>query len=94
MKTQTSEADLSGFQKPDRSCTPSEGHCITCSDEALSARVLQVDPAMALAQVEMAGMEMTDVITEVDISLLEDVAVGSWLLIHGGVALEHLGEAA
>jgi hydrogenase assembly chaperone HypC/HupF len=63
------------------------GHCITCSDEALPASVVQVDRAVALAQVEIAGTT-----TEVDISLLDNVTVGDWLLVHGGVALEHLVE--
>lgn len=66
-----------------------EGQCITCSDEALPARVLQVDQALALAQVEIEG-----VVTEVDISLVDEVAPGHLLLIHGGVALEHLGKVS
>lgn len=64
------------------------GHCITCSDEALPAKVLEVDPVMALAVVEIEGQ-----VTEVDISLVDEVAVGHLLLVHGGVALEHVVEA-
>ncbi len=58
-------------------------HCITCSDEALPVRVLAVDETTALAEVEIAGA-----IIEVDISLMQGVTVGQWLLVHGGVALE------
>lgn len=59
-----------------------DGHCITCSDEALPARVLAVDQAAALATV-MVGDETT----EVDISLVDEVMPGDTLLVHGGVAL-------
>jgi len=57
-------------------------HCITCSDEALSALVLQLDPACSTAVVELA-----DGRTEVDISLLDVVVPGDRLLVHGGVAI-------
>jgi hydrogenase assembly chaperone HypC/HupF len=58
-------------------------HCITCSDQALPARVLSVDDATALAQVDIGGNT-----EEVDISLVDTVAPGDTLLVHGGVALE------
>ena len=61
-------------------------HCITCSDAALPARVLSVDAETGLALVAVA--EATE---EIDISLVEDVAPGDMLLVHGGVALAHLG---
>ena len=67
-------------------CNPDAGsHCITCSDEALPAKVLQIDELLFLAQVEVEGQ-----ITEIDISLVEGVEVGQTLLVHGGVALECL----
>ncbi|MGI8586621.1 MAG: HypC/HybG/HupF family hydrogenase formation chaperone [Chloroflexia bacterium] len=59
-----------------------EGHCITCSDEALPARVLAVDNASALATVMVEDETM-----EVDISLVDEVMPGDTLLVHGGVAL-------
>lgn len=62
-------------------------HCITCSDEALPARVLSINEAAALAQVTVGG-----VTEEVDISLVDAVAPGDLLLVHGGVALSNLGE--
>lgn len=69
-------------------CEPAaKGHCITCSDEALRARVLRVDRenSMALVAVE-------DATEEIDISLVESVAPGDLVLMHGGVALASLEE--
>ena len=63
------------------------GHCSTCSDEALPAHVLRLVEGEEVAFAEIDGRE-----TQVDISLVEDVRPGSWLLVHGGVALEQLTE--
>ena len=65
-----------------------EGHCITCSDEAVAVKVLQVvqESGMALVEVE-------DQTEEVDITLVEHVTPGSTLLVHGGVAIALLEEA-
>jgi hydrogenase maturation factor len=69
-------------------CTPDEsGRCITCSDEALPARVIEVDSALALALVEVNQGTI-----EVDISLVDEVTVGQVLLVHGGVAIARLSE--
>jgi hydrogenase maturation factor len=69
-------------------CVPdAQGRCLTCADEALPARVIELDPALALAQVEI-----NNTITEVDISLVDEVAVGHLLLVHGGVAIANLGQ--
>ena len=64
------------------------GHCSTCSDEALPARVLRILEDEWLASAEMDGQE-----TQIDISLVENVQPGTWVLVHGGVALERLTEA-
>jgi hydrogenase assembly chaperone HypC/HupF len=64
-----------------------EGHCITCSDEATPARVVQIGLEQGTALVEM--MSQT---TEVDITLVDAVAPGDWLLVHGGVAIAALQE--
>ena len=65
-------------------CVPDEyGRCITCADEVLSARVVLVNEADWMALVDVDGQRM-----EVDISLVDGVAVGQRLLVHGGVALE------
>jgi len=63
------------------------GHCSTCSDEALPARVLRIVDEDSIVFAEMNGQE-----TQVDISLVDDVRPGTWLLVHGGVALEQLTE--
>jgi hypothetical protein len=64
-------------------CIPdAEGHCVTCSDEALPATVLSVDEASGLALVQV-----NDTTEEVDITLVEDVVPGDVLLVHGGVAI-------
>src|SRR5579872_3173103 len=59
-----------------------EGHCITCSDEALQGRVLRID-----AQMGIAFVRIDDATEEVDISLVDDVVEGDMLLVHGGVAI-------
>lgn len=62
-------------------------HCITCSDEVLPAHVLSIDEAANLAVV-VVGSDATAT-TEADISLVDAVAPGDVLLVHGGVALGH-----
>ena len=62
-----------------------EGHCITCSDEALPARVLRVDQESGLALVTVQ-----DTTEEIDISLVDSVTPGDLLLVHGGVAIGKL----
>ncbi len=67
-------------------CIPDEdGHCTTCSDEALQAKVLRIDEETGLALVEMMTEEPRT--EEVDISLVENVVPGDLLLVHGGVAI-------
>ena len=73
----------------DVSCTiDGEGHCITCSDEALQVIVLYVDEENGLAQVTLNGT-----VEEIDISLVESIAPGDVVLVHGGVAIERVDEA-
>jgi len=70
------------------SCTlDTDGHCITCADEALPGRVVEVDEATALALVVIGA-----VTTEIDVSLVDAVRPGHWLLVHGGVAISALEE--
>ena len=66
-----------------------EGHCITCSDEALQGRVLRIDQQMGVAFVSI-----DDTMEEVDITLIDDVVAGDMLLVHGGVAIGLVNEAA
>ena len=67
-------------------CNRGDAPCITCGDEALVAIVVKVDDLTMMAVVAIG-----DEITEVDISLMDRVAVGDVLLVHGGVAI---GEVA
>ncbi|SRR6266567_226667 len=62
-----------------------EGHCITCSDEALQVRVLRVDQDNGIALVAI-----NDTSEEIDITLVEGVGPGDVLLVHGGVAIANL----
>jgi hydrogenase assembly chaperone HypC/HupF len=71
----------------DRLYCDGEGVCLTCSDEALPARVLSVGEEAGLALVALGGTIM-----EVDVTLVEAVVPGDWLLVHGGVALGRVGE--
>jgi hydrogenase maturation factor len=70
--------------RPENSyCMPdAHGYCSTCSDEATPARVAAVSADGLVAIVEM-GSETS----EIDISLVEGVAIGHFVMVHGGVAL-------
>jgi hydrogenase maturation factor len=59
-----------------------EGHCITCSDEALLARVQRIDQETGVAVVTIE-----DKTEEVDITLIDDIVEGDVILVHGGVAI-------
>jgi hydrogenase assembly chaperone HypC/HupF len=61
--------------------------CLTCSDGALPARVLSVGDEAGRALVEIGGT-----MTEIDVSLVDAVAPGDWLLTHGGVAIGRMEE--
>ena len=65
-----------------------DGHCVTCSDEALTARVLRVDQETGIALVEIVAEKYTT--EEIDITLVEGVDPGDLLLVHGGVAIANL----
>lgn len=73
----------------DASCElDADGHCVTCSDEALTARVLRVDQETGIAMVEIVAENYTT--EEIDITLVESVDPGDLLLVHGGVAIANL----
>lgn len=95
----SNERTIHGYLPTDRGLRPApgiasvtscerdaEGHCITCSDEAVSARVVRIDQQMGIAFVRV-----DDVIEEVDITLVDDVVPGDVLLVHGGVAIANTG---
>ena len=60
--------------------------CLTCSDEAVEARVRSVDGLVA--EVATDGD-----VERVAIDLVPDVRPGDLLLCHAGIALERLEEA-
>lgn len=71
-------------------CTPTaDGHCITCSDEALSATVVSVN-----AELGSALVTVQDTTEEIDITLVDTVAPGDVVLVHGGVAIALVSEAS
>jgi hydrogenase maturation factor len=63
------------------------GHCVTCTDEILQAKVLQVDAMNGIAVVQIEAQEV-----EIDVSLVEQVQPGMVVLVHGGVAIDCLEE--
>jgi hydrogenase maturation factor len=65
------------------------GHCVTCSDEAARARVVSVNAASFLAVAAVGERTV-----EIDISLVEEVTPGEWVLIQGGVAIGRLEETS
>jgi hydrogenase maturation factor len=72
------------------SCTrDGEGYCITCSDEAVQVQVVAVNEKLGLARVSLNGAE-----EEIDVTLVEHIAPGDILLVHGGVAIARVDEAA
>lgn len=67
--------------------TSPESHCLTCSDEPQTARVISLDEE----ETGFALVEAQEHIERVDVSLLPHVAPGDTLLIHGGVAIAYPG---
>jgi hydrogenase maturation factor len=63
--------------------------CITCADEGVIARVVELDGTSGLARCAGEhGEELT-----VDVALVDAVAAGDALLVHAGVALAHVEDA-
>ena len=56
-----------------------EHHCVTCSDEAVPMRVVELGPD---------GLAVCDGGVEVMLDLVGPVEVGAVLLVHAGVALQ------
>lgn len=67
--------------------TPASDRCVTCSDEAVVARVLVVDGLEALVEVDGGSRE------RVALDLISGVATGDRLLCHAGIALERVTPA-
>jgi hydrogenase maturation factor len=58
-----------------------EGHCVTCSDEGISLRVVEVRPD---------GLALCEGDVEVMTDLVGEVNAGEELLVHAGVAISRL----
>jgi hydrogenase maturation factor len=67
-----------------------DDHCITCSDEGVAMRVLRIDRARGVALCEAVDARRSTV----DVALVEPVHPGDSVLVHAGVALVTLEEAA
>ena len=66
----------------DAACRRDPHGCITCGDEGIVMRVLQVDETRALALCETAGGERSTV----EIALV-DAGPGDDVLVHAGTAI-------
>ena len=66
-------------------CLPDVG-CITCSDEGVEMRALEVDAASGLA----ICLDGEGSPSEVDLGIVTGVAPGDSVLVHAGVALTRL----
>jgi hydrogenase assembly chaperone HypC/HupF len=70
-------------------CEPEHG-CITCGDEAVPLRVVEVD-----ANRELALCENEDGAREtVEVALVAPVAAGDGVLVHAGTAIANLPREA
>jgi len=62
-------------------CDAASGHCITCRDEGLPMRVVEVGADAALCTDEAGATH------QVAIDLMDGVAPGATLVVHAGVAI-------
>jgi hydrogenase assembly chaperone HypC/HupF len=70
------------------SCWSADDHCITCGDEGITMRVVELSEGFAVCADDARARH------EVMTDLVEPVAVGDQVLVHAGVAIRHLGAAA
>jgi hydrogenase maturation factor len=66
-------------------CWSTDGHCITCGDEGIVMRVIELRDGSAVCADEQRARH------RVAVDLVDSVAVGDELLVHAGVAIRHLG---
>jgi len=66
-------------------CWTTDGHCITCGDEGIVMRVIELRDGSAVC----ADQQRTR--HRVAIDLVDSVSVGDELLVHAGVAIRRLG---
>ena len=68
-------------------CDVGEAHCITCGDEGIPMRVIELRDGLAVCADEQRARHT------VAVDLVEPVTLGDELLVHAGVAIGRL-EAA
>ena len=74
---------MTGFETSSAAACSSDSHgCITCGDEAIPMRVLEIDEARALALCETEAGERSTV----EIALV-DAGPGDDVLVHAGTAI-------
>lgn len=64
--------------------TPAQERCVTCSDEAVVAQVVEIDGLEAVVETADGRRE------RVALDLVADVRPGERLLCHAGIALERV----
>jgi hydrogenase maturation factor len=62
-----------------------EEHCITCGDQGIAMRVIELRDGTAVCADEQRARHA------VAVDLVAPVAIGDELLVHAGVAIGHLG---
>ena len=62
-----------------------EEHCITCGDEGIPMRVIELRAGITVCTDHDQARH------QIAIDLVEPVAIGDELLVHAGVAIGHLG---
>jgi hydrogenase expression/formation protein HypC len=62
-------------------CDAASGHCITCGDEGIPMRVVEIGRDGALCADEAGATH------EVAVDLVDGVAPGATVLVHAGVAI-------
>jgi hydrogenase maturation factor len=68
-------------------CDVGGAHCITCGDEGIPMRVIELRDGVAVCADERRARHT------VAVELVEPVTLGEELLVHAGVAIGHLGAA-
>ena len=66
-------------------CWGPDGRCITCGDEGIAMRVIELGDGGAVCADQQHARQ------RVAIDLVDSVAIGDQLLVHAGVAIRHLG---
>jgi hydrogenase maturation factor len=66
-------------------CEIPRGHCVTCSDEGVAMRVLELGEDWAVCTDERGDRH------EIAVDLVLPVALADEVLVHAGVAIRHLG---